>query len=166
MNIDPQNVNHSPNRYVDSIMAKANIKLYEDVVIHEALNILCKTTLPLVAVVNHEEKVIGVIYDDDLLIEEAILAIPNVVGLFGDVAAWPPSMRRLTHDIKKAYAVLTKDAMNTKFETVKPTDTIEKAATVMHDRRVAGLLVVDDDNLLIGIVTIKAILADLLESVS
>lgn len=49
--------------------------------------------------------------------------------------------------------IKAKDIMTTKPKTIKPTDTVEKAAMIMLDNKIGGLPVVDEDNKIVGIIS-------------
>lgn len=73
-----------------------------------------------------------------------------------DLAAASPS-KATTLDVWEIHALLeelkAKDIMSTNLATIKPGDTVEKAALVLIDRKIGGLPVVSPDNTLIGILT-------------
>lgn len=127
--------------------------------IREAVRILASIQIPMVPVVNNEDAVVGIVSDDDLLLEEATIPMPQVIGLLGDVAVWPPAMRRLSKDLKKAFANTVNEAMTTDYETISPEDTVEHAATIMHEKHLGALLVTKNDRVA-GIITAKALLGE------
>ncbi len=151
-------------RKVQEIMVTEYMVLTEAESVHDALKVLAGSDLPMLPVVDTSNQLVGVLYDDDLLIEEATLPVPHVVGLFGDVAVWPPAMRKLSTELRKAFATSVKDAMNTKFEFVGPDDSIEQAATIMHQNHLSAIPVLNQDEL-VGILTIKILLNELLSTI-
>lgn len=49
--------------------------------------------------------------------------------------------------------IKAKDIMTSKPKTIKPTDTVEKAAMIMLDHKIGGLPVVGEDNKIVGIIS-------------
>ena len=64
---------------------------------------------------------------------------------------WPPSVHRYEDELRKAAAATVSELMTTEFDTVRPTDTLETVATLMRDKRLGHVPVVDD-GVLVGIV--------------
>jgi acetoin utilization protein AcuB len=88
-------------------------------------------------VVDEDNRVIGIISDRD--IKEA-----------------SPS-KATTLDVHELYYLLSeikvKDIMTRNPITLRQEETVEKAAVIMHDRKVGGLPVVDDEDKLVGVIT-------------
>ena len=61
-------------------------------------------------------------------------------------------MHRYEAELRKAAASKVSEIMSTEFETVAPTDTIESVATLMHDKALSHVPVVDGNGVLLGIV--------------
>ncbi|MDR1856585.1 MAG: CBS and ACT domain-containing protein [Desulfovibrio sp.] len=96
--------------------------------------------------------------------EHAIHRLPvvddrrHVVGIVSDSDIRDASPSKATtlgmHEMNYLLAELTaKDIMTARPLTVKPSDSVEKAAMLMLDNTVGGLPVVDDDGVLVGIIT-------------
>lgn len=97
-------------------------------------------------------RVIGLLSTGDLIVEEARLHFPTVVNFLGVNVTIPWNDRELDASVAKALGATVGEVMSDKVVTCGPDDTVEDAATLMHDRRVSRLPVVDGDGHLVGII--------------
>lgn len=102
-------------------------------------------------VVDADGRVVGVLSSDDLLVQETQLHYPTVFSLFGAYLELPSSHRRFEEELRRAVAAVVRDVMDREPVTCGPDDTLERAATLMHERKVSRLPVIDDGRL-VGIV--------------
>ena len=102
-------------------------------------------------VVDDDGRVIGMLTTDDLLVQETRLHYPTVVSLFGAYLELPSSHRHFEEDLRRAVAATVGDAMHTKVITCAEDDTLDRAATLMHDHHVSRLPVTRDGRL-VGII--------------
>lgn len=96
-------------------------------------------------VLDDDGKVIGVVSEADMLAKEALNSEPD--GMPGMIAGM---LRRKEHE--KARGTTAGDLMTSPPITVKPDDTLERAARLMYTRKVKRLPVVDTNGHLVGIV--------------
>jgi CBS-domain-containing membrane protein len=98
-------------------------------------------------VVDEHEKVIGIVSEADLLAKEAL--------------AHPGVLTEVLHhsDVRKAEGLTAGDLMTRRVVTVRPEDSVEHAAQLMHFLRVKRLPVVDGDGCLVGLVSRTDVLA-------
>ena len=102
-------------------------------------------------VVDGTGEVIGMLSSDDLLVQETQLHYPTVFSLFGAYLELPSSHRRFEAELRRAVAAVVSDVMERDPVTCSPDDTLERAATLMHGRRVSRLPVLEGGRL-VGIV--------------
>jgi CBS domain-containing protein len=102
-------------------------------------------------VVDEEGRLVGVISDDDLIVQGARLHVPTVFTLLSEVAMWPPSVRHFERELRKAMAATVGEVMSRHVVTCSPDDTVEDVATTLHDRGLRRLPVVEDGRV-VGIV--------------
>ena len=102
-------------------------------------------------VVDGAGEVIGMLSSDDLLVQETQLHYPTVFSLFGAYLELPSSHRRFEAELRRAVAAVVSDVMERDPVTCSPDDTLERAATLMHERRVSRLPVLEGGRL-VGIV--------------
>ncbi len=114
-------------------------------------------------VVDADGHVVGVLTTDDLLVQETKLHYPTVVSLFGAYLELPSSHRRFEEELRRAVGATVGDVMHTKAVTCAEDDTLERAATLMHERKVSRLPVTREGRL-VGIIArgdiIKAVISD------
>ncbi|MCU1376489.1 MAG: hypothetical protein JWO68_3775 [Actinomycetia bacterium] len=96
-------------------------------------------------------EVVGMLTTDDLLVQETKLHYPTVVSLFGAYLELPSSHRKFEQELRKAVGASVGDVMTTHIESCSPDDTLERAATLMHEHEVSRLPVIEGGTL-VGIV--------------
>jgi CBS-domain-containing membrane protein len=98
-------------------------------------------------VIDEHEKVIGIVSEADLLAKEALTDPGVLTGMlpYGDV--------------RKAEGLTAGDLMTPRAVTIRPEDSIEHAAQLMHFLHVKRLPVVDADGGLVGLVSRTDVLA-------
>jgi CBS domain-containing protein len=104
-------------------------------------------------VVDDDNRVVGLLEDDDLIVQDTRLHFPTVISLFGGYLELPSSLRHFEADLKKAVGATVEDVMDSEAPTCGPDDTLETVATTLHDRGASRMAVVDDDGRLLGIVS-------------
>ena len=104
-------------------------------------------------VVDDDGMVVGLIEDDDLIVQDTRLHLPTVISVFGAYLELPSSLRHFEADLRKAVGATVSDVMDAEAPTCRPDDTLETVATTLHDRNASRMAVVDDDGRLIGIVS-------------
>ena len=104
-------------------------------------------------VTDDDGKLLGLLEDDDLIVQDTRLHFPTVISVFGAYLELPSSVRHFEDDLRKAVGATVADVMDADPPTCRPDDTLESVATVLHDRNASRLPVVDDDGRLIGIVS-------------
>ncbi|CAG4905727.1 MULTISPECIES: CBS domain-containing protein [Acidithrix] len=132
------------NTAVSSIMSTSLIYVEPQESIQEAAAKLIKNNVSVLPVLDDKAALIGIFSDDDLLVEGVRLHLPTVFGIFAEFGAWPPAVKHYETQLRAAYASKVADAMETtKTASVKVNDTIETAATIMHDLKLRTLAVTD-----------------------
>ena len=97
------------------------------------------------------DEVVGMLTTDDLLVQETKLHYPTVVSLFGAYLELPSSHRKFEEELRKAVGASVSDVMTSPATTCSPDDTLERAATLMHEHEVSRLPVTEGGRL-VGIV--------------
>jgi CBS domain-containing protein len=104
-------------------------------------------------VVDDDGLVVGLLEDDDLIVQDTRLHFPTVISVFGAYLELPSSLRHFEADLRKAVGATVGDVMDADALTCRPDDTLETVATTLHDRNASRMAVVDDDGRLVGIVS-------------
>ncbi|HEY5540531.1 MAG TPA: CBS domain-containing protein [Coriobacteriia bacterium] len=97
-------------------------------------------------------KLMGLVTEGDLIMKDIKLEYPTYIHLLDGFIMYPPSTTRFEHELKKAVAATVGDVMTAEPFTVQASATIEDVATLLVDRDVSRLPVLDGDEL-VGIVT-------------
>lgn len=134
--------------------------------IQTAMRALVMSDIDGAPVVDDEGYVIGSLSNGDLIVEEAIIPLPAVITLLGGVMELPKSRKKYEEDLDKALGATVGEVMQEGVVAIlNPADTLEDAATVMHDEELDRVPVCDDDGRLVGIVgrgdILRAIVRDL-----
>ncbi len=111
--------------------------------------------LPGVAVVDADNKVVGIVTESDLIIsdEQADLHLPNYVNIMGGIVFLGP-MKHFNEKLDKAFATKVSELMTkAPLTTVGPDEDAEHAARLISAKHHNRLPVVDVDGRLVGIVT-------------
>lgn len=135
---------------VSAIMTTEVITLAPDQTVPEAADVLAGHGIGAAPVVD-DGILVGLLRDEDLIVSEAKLHVPTVIEFLGAELVWPSSEKRWERELKKAAASTVAEVMSTDVPVVAPSDSIETAATLMHDRNASHVCVVDGDRL-VGIV--------------
>ena len=143
---------------VSTIMTTNVVTLSPDQSVPEAADLLSEHNIGAAPVVDASGTLVGLLRDEDLLVTESNLHVPTAIEFLGAELIWPPSMHRYEAELKKAAASTVSEIMSTEFDTVAPTDTVESVATLMHDKGLSHVPVVDANGSLLGIVARGALI--------
>ncbi len=121
--------------------------------VESAARALSERRLGGAPVVDDDGRVVGLLEDDDLIVQETRLHFPTVISVFGAYLELPSSLHRFEDDLRKAVGATVSDVMDTDAPTCREDDTLETVATALHERNASRMAVVDDDGRLIGIVS-------------
>ena len=136
---------------VSTIMTTDTITMTPDQSVPEAADLLAEHRIGAVPVLDADGRLVGLLRDEDLMVSEARLHVPSVIEFLGAELVWPPSVHRYEEELRKFAASTVAEVMATEFEHLAPSDSIESAATLMHDKGISHLPVVDNGRL-VGIV--------------
>jgi CBS domain-containing protein len=134
--------------------------------VQDAMRALVVRDIDGAPVVDADGQVVGMLTTGDLIVEEARIPLPAVVTLLGGVLELPRSRRKYEHDLDKALGSTVGEVMQDAVPaTLTTDDTLETAATLMHDDDLDRIPVVDEQGVLVGIVgrgdIVRAIVRDL-----
>jgi CBS domain-containing protein len=112
-------------------------------------------------VVTSDNQVVGMLSTGDLIVQETELHVPTIISLFGATLELPSAHKHFEDDLRKTLGSTVADVMAPDPVTVGPDETIEAAATRMHEHDVSRLPVVGDLGL-VGIVSRVDVLREIL----
>jgi len=119
--------------------------------VKEAANIMSEKGISGLPVVQNGE-LVGIVTENDLIIKDKKLHFPEYINVIGGII-YLESYKKFREEFKKFIAVNVEELMTKDVITVSPDDSIEDIATIMHQKNVNRLPVVDNSGQLIGIVT-------------
>ncbi|HWH35980.1 MAG TPA: CBS domain-containing protein [Acidimicrobiales bacterium] len=93
-------------------------------------------------VVDDGGQLVGMLSSGDLLVQETRLHYPTVISLFGAYLELPSAHRHFEDDLRRAVGATVGDVMGRDPVACADGDTLERAATLMHDHDVSRLPVV------------------------
>ncbi|HZD60164.1 MAG TPA: CBS domain-containing protein [Anaerolineae bacterium] len=146
---------------VRDIMTKELITLKEDTPVKEAARILSEAKISGAPVVDDEGRLIGLVTESDLVVQDVRLHFPTYIQLLDGYIYFPGSLKRFEEEFKKAVGAKVGDIMDTDVVTIDEHATIEDAATLMTEKDV-GLVPVLSGNNLVGIIAKR----DIVRSIS
>ena len=137
---------------VRQLMTTDVVTFRPDDTVESAARVLTERHLGGGPVVDAEGHVLGLLEDDDLIVQDAKLHFPTVITVLGAYLELPSSQRHFEEDLRKAVGVTVVDVMDPTAPTCGEDDTLEQVATVMHDRNLSRLPVVRAGKL-VGIIS-------------
>jgi len=116
-------------------------------------------------VVDTDGKVVGVLTTGDLIVRESKVHFPTVISVLGATLEWPGEKKHFDEDLERALGADVREVMTAEPVTIRVDQTVEDAATLMHDHDVSRLPVVDADGKLAGIIgrtdVLRVLVADI-----
>ena len=137
---------------VREVMSTPVSTLRPDDKVEQAADVLAAKDVGSLPVVDDDGKLLGILRDDDLIASESRVHVPTFINFLGLGMAFPGEMKHLERELKKIAGATARDVMQTDPPAVTPDATLEDVATIMHDRGVNSVAVVDTDNKVVGIV--------------
>lgn len=148
---------------VRSVMTTDVVSFTPDQNIQDAMQQLAEREIDAGPVVDTDGSVVGMLSTGDLIVGEARVHFPTVTNFFGVNVAWPFHDKEFNETLDKALGATVGEVMTAKPRVIGPDDSIEDAATLMHDHNVSRLPVVDGGGSLVGVIArgdiVKAIVA-------
>lgn len=132
------------------IMTSEVITVDENRSVKDLAKILAEKKISGVPVLDDKGKVIGVVTESDLIDRAKKVHIPTVMRLF-DAFVVLESLDRMEKDFKKMAASTVKDICNKKVVTVQPDTPLDELATLMAEKQVHTLPVMENEKL-VGII--------------
>jgi CBS domain-containing protein len=131
---------------VDVITVKAD----ED--LEKVSRLLLKHRISGLPVVDDGGKVVGIISEGDLLVKGKEVEVPSHSVVLGAVI-YLDSLKRFYDELKRVFALSVGELMTKKVYTVRLEATRAELSSLMADKGINRIPVVDENNKLVGIVT-------------
>ena len=135
---------------VRDVMTSDVVTARVDQKVEEAADLLAQHRIGAAPVLE-DGKLVGLLRDEDLIVSEARLHVPTVISFLGADIVLPSALHRFEDQLRRAVGATVGDVMEKDCATVRPDASLEDLATLMHDRDVTHVPVVDAGRL-VGIV--------------
>ncbi len=133
-----------------NIMNREVVTVRPETEITDAARILLERKINGVPVVDEKGRVVGILCQSDLIVQQKKMPIPSLFTFLDGLIALT-SMKQLEKEVRKIAATVVADAMTPDPVTVKPDTGIETVAALMVDNSFHTLPVVEDGRL-VGII--------------
>ena len=148
---------------VRRVMTTEVLSFSPDDTVQEAMQAMVEHDVDGAPVLDADGTVVGLITTGDLIVQESQLHFPTVISILGANLELPSSKRRFDEDLRRALGASVADVMSDDPVTIGEDDTLEAAATLMHDHDVSRLPVVRGGGL-VGLIArtdiVRAIIAE------
>jgi CBS-domain-containing membrane protein len=134
-------------------MTSPVVTVAPDATVEDALALLVEQGISGAPVTDAERRLIGLLDDSDLIVSDARLHGPTTVEILGAYLTLPGEHRRFEDSIRHALGRTVEEVMETDPPFVGMNATVEDVATMIVDRHVSRVPVVDGDHRVVGIVT-------------
>lgn len=145
---------------VREIMTKDPVVVAPDATVTQAAHLMVDNRIGSLPVVD-DGKVIGIVTEGDLIMQDVKLEFPTYIHLLDGFIMYPPATSKFESELKKAVAADVRSVMTSEPTTISADATIEDAATLLVERDVSRLPVLDGDAL-VGIVSKSDVVRSLL----
>lgn len=132
------------------IMTRDVISVTPETSIEELASVLSKHRISGAPVVDEEGALVGIVTEKDLIRQNARLHIPTVIRIF-DASIMLEKPGRMLDEMKRMAATRVDDILSRKVVTISPDTTIQEIATIMSEKNVHLLPVLDEEKI-VGIV--------------
>jgi CBS domain-containing protein len=146
---------------VSEVMTTDVLTFGPDDNVAEAMQVLVERGIDGAPVVDADGAVVGMLSTADLIVQESRLHFPTVISLLGATLELPSAKRHFDDDLRRVLGSTVREVMQADPITIGVDDTVEEAATLLHDHDVSRLPVVGDGGL-VGIVARVDILRGIL----
>ena len=131
----------------------------------KAIDLLAKTDMGAIAVVDGDRQVVGIVSESDLILsdEESDLHLPHYLNIMGGIV-FVGSMKGFEKRLDKAFATKVSELMSADPTVARTYEAADRVAKKIADTHHNHLPVVDDDGRLAGMVTRADALAALVDA--
>ncbi len=138
------------------IMVREVITVKRDQTVEDVIKLLMERNISGLPVVDDENHVVGIVTEGDLIYRSKELKLPSYFTIL-DGYIFLESPKGMEDQIRKMVGYRVEDIMTVKVITLDEDDSIEKAASIMTDKKVNRLPVLKDGKL-VGIISRRDII--------
>ncbi len=135
------------------MMTKKVITVGPGMTVKELAGLLTEKSIGGAPVVDADGKLVGVVTESDLVVKDARLHYPTYLHLLDGFIYWPSSVAKFNEEFKKALGATVGDIMANDIATASEDATVEDLATLMIEKDIGLIPIIDSDGKVIGVVT-------------
>ncbi|RJP35275.1 MAG: CBS domain-containing protein [Actinobacteria bacterium] len=143
------------------IMSQDPMTVRPETPVKDIAQIMLDRRIRCLPVVNEEGEVLGVVDEEDLVHQDAKIHFPSFIHFLDSYIMLPSSLNRFEKELRQAVGSVARDVMEKDYRAVNPLDSVEKVATLMNDKDLEYVLVIEETRLL-GLITRADILKTLI----
>ncbi|HZW67124.1 MAG TPA: CBS domain-containing protein [Pseudogracilibacillus sp.] len=143
--------------YIKDIMTTEVITVKEEDTVEKCANLLSVHHFSGLPVVNEQNEVIGIVTEGDLIRRASRIEGPAFLEILGGII-YLENPNSFLEDVRQSMGSFARNVMSKDPVTVEPSLGIEDAATLLVQKNIKRLPVVDEKKQLIGIVSRKDIM--------
>ncbi|MCR3955607.1 MAG: CBS domain-containing protein [Gudongella sp.] len=143
--------------YIKDIMTKDVITVALDDNVEKCASLLIKHNLSGLPVLDESGKLVGIVTEGDLIRRASRIKGPAVLEVLGGLI-YLDSPKKFMDELKNSMGQKAGDIMTKKVVTIDPDQTIEEGATLLVEKKVKRLPVIDKKGELVGIVSRRDIM--------
>jgi CBS domain-containing protein len=128
------------------LMTAEVITVTEDTPVSEAARLMTEKHISGLPVLNPRRELVGIVCESDIIDQSKQLHLPTVLNLMGNIV-FLESSRKLEKELKKMAGLVCRDIMSAPVETVAPDTPMEEIASLMAEKRVLSIPVVEGTTL-------------------
>jgi CBS domain-containing protein len=133
------------------IMTPDPLTVSGDLSVTEAARLMVENRVGALPVLDGT-RLVGIVTEGDLIMRDVKVEFPTYLHLLDGFIMYPPSTARFESELKKAVGATVEDVMSVDLVTVQSTTSVSDVATLMVDRDVSRIPVLDGERL-VGIVS-------------
>ncbi len=145
---------------INDVMTAEVITVSSEDPVEKCAKLLQENNISGLPVVDTEGKLVGMITEGDLIRRASRIEAPGYLEILGGLI-YLGSPKKFVDELQRAMALEAGKMMSKNVITVKPGESLEKAATLMVNNNINRLPVVDDEGNLVGIVSRRDIMKHL-----
>ncbi len=131
---------------VSELMTREVITVYPDTPVVEIARKMLQNDISGIPVVDRDGRLVGIVTETDLVVRNANVHFPTFLQIL-DARIYLTSTRHFEEELRRALGTVAADVMTREVQTVKPDDDISVAATLMVDRGLNPIPVLNDGRL-------------------
>jgi len=147
-------------KFAKDIMSKDVLTVKPETSVSELARLLSFHNINGAPVIDDDGKLIGVVTENDLVFQKKNVHIPTVISIL-DSFIYLESQEKMKKEMEKISAVTVEKIYSRDVKTVTPETPIEEIATIMAEKFIHTIPVMDNDNI-VGVIGKKDIIRTLI----